>query len=100
MNRPEILTEEEIHQYLDNLKNWERVEEKIYAKFSNFESYRKTIDFVIKISYIIEELDHHPEIRIGYNDLQVYSSTHQPKGLTRLDFKLAEEINRVFFEFL
>jgi hypothetical protein len=30
------------------------------------------------------------------NDLQVYSSTHQPKGLTVLDFKLAEEINKLF----
>ena len=95
MNRPEILTEEKINQYLNNLKNWERVEGKIYSKFSNFESYRNTIDFVIKISYIAEELDHHPEIRIGYNDLQVYSSTHQPKGLTVLDFKLAEEINKL-----
>ncbi len=96
MKRPEILTEEEIQQYLGNLKNWERVEGKIYAKFSNFESYRNTIDFVLKISYIAEDLDHHPEIRIGYNDLQVYSSTHQPKGLTVLDFKLAEEINKLF----
>jgi len=96
LKRPEILTEEEIQQYLGNLKNWERVEGKIYAKFSNFESYRKTIDFVIKISYIAEELDHHPEIRVGYNELQIYSSTHQPKGLTRLDFKLAEEINKLF----
>ena len=96
MKRPEILTEEEIQQYLGNLKNWERLEGKIYAKFSNFESYRNTIDFVLKISYIAEDLDHHPEIRIGYNDLQVYSSTHQPKGLTVLDFKLAEEINKLF----
>ena len=96
MKRPEILTEEEIQQYLGNLKNWERVEGKIYAKFSNFESYRNTIDFVLKISYIAEDLDHHPEIRIGYSDLQVYSSTHQPKGLTVLDFKLAEEINKLF----
>jgi 4a-hydroxytetrahydrobiopterin dehydratase len=96
LKRPEILTEEEIQQYLGNLKNWERVEGKIYAKFSNFESYRNTIDFVLKISYIAEDLDHHPEIRIGYNDLQVYSSTHQPKGLTVLDFKLAEEINKLF----
>jgi 4a-hydroxytetrahydrobiopterin dehydratase len=96
LKRPEILTEEEIQQYLGNLKNWERVEGKIYAKFSNFESYRNTIDFVLKISYIAEDLDHHPEIRIGYSDLQVYSSTHQPKGLTVLDFKLAEEINKLF----
>jgi 4a-hydroxytetrahydrobiopterin dehydratase len=95
LNRPEILTEEEILQYLENLKNWERVDGKIYAKFSNFESYRSTIDFMLKISYIVEDLDHHPEIRIGYNDLQVYSSTHQPKGLTVLDFKLAEEINKL-----
>ena len=95
MNRPEVLKEEEILRYLDNLKNWERLDGKIHTKFSNFESYRKTIDFAIKISYIAEDLDHHPEIRIGYNELQIYSSTHQPKGLTMLDFKLAEEINNL-----
>ncbi|NBU99515.1 MAG: 4a-hydroxytetrahydrobiopterin dehydratase [Spirochaetia bacterium] len=95
MKRPEVLKEDEILRYLDNLKNWERLDGKIYARFSNFESYRKTIDCVIKISYIVEDLDHHPEIRIGYNELQIYSSTHQPKGLTMLDFKLAEEINKL-----
>ncbi len=95
MKRPEILSEEEIKKNLENLKNWLRKDDSIYARFGEFPTYRKTVDFLVEISYIAELLDHHPEIQLGYNYIEVIASTHEPKGLTMLDFQLAERINKL-----
>jgi 4a-hydroxytetrahydrobiopterin dehydratase len=95
MKRPEILSEDEIKKNLENLRNWVKKEDAIYARFGEFSTYRKAVDFLVEISFIAEKLDHHPEIRLGYNHIEVIASTHEPKGLTMLDFQLADGINKL-----
>jgi 4a-hydroxytetrahydrobiopterin dehydratase len=45
-----------------------------------------------RIARLAEEMEHHPDVEIGYGYLRIRLTTHDAGGLTDLDFKLAERI--------
>lgn len=51
--------------------------------------------FVAKIAVHAEVLGHHPTIELSYKKVKVRLSTHDVKGLTRLDFDLATRIDNL-----
>jgi 4a-hydroxytetrahydrobiopterin dehydratase len=42
---------------------------------------------------LVEELDHHPFITVGYDHLVVELWTHDKDGITQLDFTVAEFVD-------
>ncbi|MCL4123145.1 UNVERIFIED_CONTAM: hypothetical protein GTU68_007746 [Idotea baltica] len=48
-----------------------------------------------RIAFECEALNHHPEWTNVYNVLTITLSTHDVKGVTALDFKLAEAIENI-----
>lgn len=48
--------------------------------------------FVGEIAAIADELDHHPDVLVGYGTVEVRTTTHSTGGLTRRDVALAERI--------
>lgn len=49
--------------------------------------------FVVHISQVQEELDHHAELTLGYNTVTLAVNTHSAGGtLTDLDFELARRV--------
>ncbi|MBK6285525.1 MAG: 4a-hydroxytetrahydrobiopterin dehydratase [Draconibacterium sp.] len=43
-----------------------------------------------------EKLNHHPDWSNSYNKVNIALTNHDAGGVTQLDFKLAEIIDRVF----
>lgn len=43
-----------------------------------------------------EKLDHHPDWSNVYNNVRISLNTHDAKGITTLDFDLANKIDNVF----
>lgn len=62
---------------------------KLYA----FRSFRSAIVFVNRVATIADELDHHPEIRVNYNQVALTLMSHDAGGVTKRDFRLAERID-------
>lgn len=60
-------------------------------KFGNF---RQAFAFMTESALTAEKLDHHPEWENVYSKVTVRLTTHSADGLTELDFKLAEAMNR------
>lgn len=60
-------------------------------KFDNFTS---AFGFMTEVALAAEKLDHHPEWFNVYNRVDITLSTHDAGGLTALDLKLAEIIDR------
>jgi len=58
-----------------------------------FENFVEAMVFVNKVADASEELDHHPDIMISYNKVQISVYTHSEGGITKLDFALATAIN-------
>jgi 4a-hydroxytetrahydrobiopterin dehydratase len=60
-----------------------------------FKNFREAISQMIRIAFICESMNHHPEWTNVYNKLNVRLSTHDAGGVTDKDFSLASEIEKL-----
>ena len=86
--RVPLLMEEEITEHLARVPGWTRVGEAI-AQTYRFAGFRAAIAFVTQVAEAAENADHHPEIDVRYRNVTLRLTTHDSRGLTRLDFELA-----------
>jgi 4a-hydroxytetrahydrobiopterin dehydratase len=88
------LSSDQVRQRLTSLDNWELADGKIRRSFK-FRDFKEAMDFVNKVADEAEEMDHHPDIYISYNKLELELITHSEGGLTDRDFTLAQKINQL-----
>jgi 4a-hydroxytetrahydrobiopterin dehydratase len=62
-------------------------------KSFKFKSFNNAIKFVIKVSVMCEEINHHPKWTNIYNTIDIELNTHDINGISELDFKLSEYMN-------
>jgi 4a-hydroxytetrahydrobiopterin dehydratase len=89
------LSAEESGELAKEIPDWTLKDEEIERVFS-FGSFRQSIEFVNRIAEIAEKADHHPDICIYYNKVQLVLSTHKIGGLSRNDFIVAAKADRLF----
>ncbi len=58
-----------------------------------FEDFTGSMAFVNKVAQFAQAANHHPEIRIQWNQVSLTLTTHSEKGLTSKDFQLASQID-------
>jgi len=90
----EHLSIKEIHERLEELKDWELIGHEITKEFK-FKDFKEAMEFVNKIAEEAERIDHHPDIFIRYNKVTLTLTTHSAGGLTHNDFKLARLIEQL-----
>jgi len=89
---PQKLDDARIQTELSKLKGWSRAGDEITRTFS-FKNFYETMSFVNAIAYIANQLDHHPDMQVGYNKLVIRFSTHSVGGLSENDFQAAAKID-------
>lgn len=92
MERPKPLTEKEIRARMETLPEWEFTGAALRRKFAA-PTFVEGIEFVRRVADAAERLDHHPDIDIRWRFVTFTVSTHDPKGVTDLDFRLASDID-------
>ena len=90
----EHLSIKEIHDRLEELKDWEMMGHEISKEF-NFKNFKEAMEFVQKVGEEAEREHHHPDIFIRYNKVTITLTTHSAGGLTYKDFKLAKVIEQL-----
>jgi len=65
------------------------------SKTFTFRDFNEAFGFMTRAALVAEKLDHHPEWFNVYKTVTVTLSTHDAGGLTGLDVKLAEAMNRL-----
>ena len=93
----DLLTAQDIKDWLKKLPEWE-LEKKRIERLFEFDDFSQAIEFVNGVAEIAEEDDHHPEIDVRYNKVRLSLSTHSEGGLTDMDFELAEKIDTLVDE--
>ena len=80
---------------LARLKGWSEVKgrDAINKKFV-FADFNEAFGFMARVALTAEKLDHHPEWSNVYKTVDVTLSTHDAGGLTELDVKLAEAMDK------
>jgi 4a-hydroxytetrahydrobiopterin dehydratase len=80
---------------LAKLAGWNEVEGRdAIAKKFVFRNFNEAFGFMSRAALMAEKLDHHPEWSNVYKTVEVTLSTHDAGGVTELDIKLAEAMNR------
>jgi 4a-hydroxytetrahydrobiopterin dehydratase len=60
-----------------------------------FKDFNQAFGFMTRAALVAEKMDHHPEWFNVYKTVEVTLSTHDAGGLTELDVKLAEAMDRL-----
>lgn len=81
---------------LAKLSGWSEVagRDAIIKKFV-FADFNQAFGFMTRAALVAEKMDHHPEWFNVYKTVEVTLSTHDAGGVTELDVKLAETMNRL-----
>jgi 4a-hydroxytetrahydrobiopterin dehydratase len=87
-----LLSDDDIDARLGQLEGWQRWGNEIQKVYS-FPSYKGVLAFVARVGALAEEQDHHPELLVQYGMVTVTLTSHDAKGLTERDFKLAKAID-------
>ena len=90
----EKLSEEEIREGLKTLDGWEFVDDGIECSFE-FKNFKEAFTVMTSIAFEAEAQNHHPDWSNVYNRLYIRLSTHEAKGVTARDFKLAQRIEGI-----
>lgn len=69
---------------------WEALERDYH-----FKDFEEAIGFVNMVAKVAEKEQHHPDIRVSYNQVHLAVSTHEIGGLTKNDFILAAKISEL-----
>ena len=89
------LTKNEVSEFLKaSLKDWSYDGSSIHRdlKFKNF---TEAFSFMTAVALEAEKADHHPDWSNVYNQVSINLNTHSAGGITKMDFELAQAIDRI-----
>lgn len=86
------LAESEVATRFATLAGWKR-EGKAIGKKWEFEDFAHAVMFTNAIAHLADQVDHHPDLALGYAYVRVTLTTHDAGGLTGNDFDLASAID-------
>ena len=76
-----LLNKEQIEENLQGSNNW-FISEKVIKKKLKFNSYMDSIRFINLIATKAEESNHHPDMIIGYCEIEISFTSHDKGGVT------------------
>lgn len=88
------LTEDEVKNKLTKLLNWEIRDNKLHKLFK-FKTFNQAFSFMTSTAMFCEKMNHHPEWKNVYGNVDVELVTHRIAGLTELDFELAGKMDKI-----
>ncbi len=86
------LSEFEIHATLATLPGWELVDGRIVREY-RLGGFPDAVAFVVRLSFVAEAADHHPDLDIRYDRVRVSLRTHSQGGITSKDIDLARAVD-------
>lgn len=88
----DLLSDQEIENRLPT--GWDRDGEEIVHTYE-FDAYLDGVGFAAAAGGLAQEAFHHPEMRIGWREVEVRLTTHDAGGITDADLDLAARLNEI-----
>jgi 4a-hydroxytetrahydrobiopterin dehydratase len=86
------LSDSEIEARLEEHPGWSRAGEAIQKSYKRGD-FVGSVNFVNSIAKPAEEMNHHPDLAISWDEVTISLSTHSEGGVTAADFELAAKID-------
>jgi 4a-hydroxytetrahydrobiopterin dehydratase len=93
MSRTAMPTDEAAEK-AQRIPRWTMQDSRLHRVFE-FDGFVAAFGFMARAAIEAEKLNHHPDWRNVYNRVEVTLWTHDAGGLTGLDFRLAEIMDRI-----
>lgn len=90
----DLLPDNEIESRLADLEGWSRDEDTITKTFKN-EDFVGSVRFVDALVEPAEDMGHHPDLSLSWDEVKVSITNHAAGGLTESDFELAKRIDGI-----
>lgn len=90
----ELLPDEEIESRLGELEGWSRDGDSITKTFKN-DDFVASVRFVDALVEPAEDMGHHPDLSLSWDEVTVSITNHAAGGLTENDFELAKRIDGI-----
>jgi 4a-hydroxytetrahydrobiopterin dehydratase len=88
----DLLDDAEIEKRLSELDGW-KSDGKAITKTFELADFVGSVDFVNKLVVPAEAMNHHPDLSISWDKVEVTITNHSAGGLTTNDFELAKKID-------
>ena len=92
-----VLSIDQINKSLRKINQWKFNDNMISRSFK-FPSYMSGINFVDSLALISEKENHHPDILVGWCEVNVAFTSHDLGGVTEKCVKMAELTSKLFEE--
>ncbi|MFM8234136.1 MAG: 4a-hydroxytetrahydrobiopterin dehydratase [Holophagaceae bacterium] len=76
------------------MNNWDTHDNHLVRKVRTSD-FISGLNLVTAIAREAEDLQHHPDIKLGWGYLEIVLTTHDKKSLTPKDYELAERIDKL-----
>jgi len=76
------------------MANWKEKGNYLCKSF-DFEDYSKTILFASRVFRLCDKLNHHADILVKYNKVQIRTTTHDQNKITQKDHELSKGIDLI-----
>ena len=95
MTSPSALTGDARRNAIADLDGWQEMDGRnAIAKTFTFENFNHAFGFMTRSALLAERMNHHPEWFNVYKTVEVTLSTHDAGGVTELDIRMAEAMDR------
>jgi 4a-hydroxytetrahydrobiopterin dehydratase len=85
---------DEVAQRMQELPGWTAETAAIRRQFT-FPSFPDALAFVVRVGFVAESADHHPDLTISYKKVLVTYTTHSDGGVTAKDFAGAQSADDI-----
>jgi len=88
------LSDTEIDSELTRLPGWGLENGQIIKRYQ-FKTYKDGLVFGLAVGQVADQLNHHPDLEIGYARVRIAVNTHDVGGISPYDFELARRIENL-----
>lgn len=89
---PEPLSDSAALEQLSPATGWTAADGVLHCE-ARFEDFSEAFAFMVRVAFVADRLDHHPDWSNSYNTVTIDVTTHSKGGLTTLDVELAGAID-------
>ncbi len=88
-----VLSDAEVQSALRSLPGWAREGDEIVKTFQ-CASFPDAVAFVVRVGFLAEKANHHPDLDVRWREVRVALTTHDEGGLTARDVDLARAVEQ------
>jgi 4a-hydroxytetrahydrobiopterin dehydratase len=96
MDKPKILSKKELATIMPRLAGWRLAKNRLTRTFE-FQDFVASLSFVNALVAYFETVDHHPDVRIAYNEITFELTRYDVGGkVTDRDVEVAKKISSTY----